>query len=328
VNNQPINTTEAQQDAQAIFSLLDGLVGDADPVNSDAPLTQAEQDKLAMFLGEPAPVHSDPSLDSSPPNGPKGTSDLGLNTLGDEIDGLFSQLQNQLETVIAQHASLSDELEATRSRIETQETTSKTKASEVISSPNVTNAEDIRPVLDKITHWRTLFANQFQHLLTLAQDSMTQQQQLEAALARANQAIQKLQNQLDEQPTAKQKNNKTITTLRAELSEQKNLLSATQVRFQEEESNREQVRHILRQLRARLKKKPGVSAATTPLETKPAASAVKPQLKKKPAVSAAKTPSKKKPAASAAKTRSKKKPAVSVVKTRSKKKTAASAAKK
>ena len=125
MNNKAVNTTEAQQDAQAILSLLDDLAGDAagtDPVNSDAPLTQAEQEKLAMFLGEPVPVHPGPPPDPFAPDYSAGNDGPGLNTLGDEIEGLFSQLQNQLETVIAQHATLSQELAATKSRVEDKTT--------------------------------------------------------------------------------------------------------------------------------------------------------------------------------------------------------------
>lgn len=264
MSEPPVNTTEAQQDAQDILSLLDGLAGKPsaeEAVNSDAPLTAAEQEKLAMFLGEPAPVHSSPHSDAPPPDGQENTHNPGLNTLGNEIEGLFSQLQNQLETVIAKHASLSQELEATKSRIEQGEATSKTAVPQVTPSSDATNEEDLRPVFDKITHWRTVFGDQFQHLLTLVQDSMIQQQQLEASLAEANLSIQKSQNPRGTRSAAKPKNNQTITALRAELSDQKSQLSATQAKFKKADSNRAQAEQILKKLKTQLKKKPPLSAA-------------------------------------------------------------------
>ncbi|NQV32144.1 MAG: hypothetical protein HQ515_05580 [Phycisphaeraceae bacterium] len=264
MNSQPVDTTEAQQDAQDILSLLDGLAGKPsaeEAVNSDAPLTAAEQEKLAMFLGEPAPGDLAPHSDAPPSDGQENTKNPGLNTLGNEIEGLFSQLQNQLETVIAKHASLSQELEATKSRIEQKETTSRTEVPQVISTPGATSEEDLRPVLDKITHWRSVFGDQFQHLLALVQDSMIQQQQLEASLVEANLSIQKSQKQRGTRSAVKPKNTKAITALREELSDQNNRLSATQAKFKKAESNRTQAEQILRKLKTRLKKKPPLSVA-------------------------------------------------------------------
>lgn len=259
MNNQLVNITEAQQDAQAIFSLLDDLVGNvggSNPAHSDAPLTATEQDRLAMFLGEEASAQPVPLPTFSPPKGLERANDLSLNTLGEEIEGLFSELQRQLETMIAQHASLSQELEATRSRIEAHETTLETKVPQVVSSQCTVNAKDLRTVFERITHWRTLFANQFEQLLTLAKDSMTQQQQLESALAQANQSIQELQNKLNTHATAKQGNSEVITPLRAGPGNQSTLQSAAEVRSRTVQSNHEQVEQILKKLKARLGKKP------------------------------------------------------------------------
>ncbi|NQV35308.1 MAG: hypothetical protein HQ515_21620 [Phycisphaeraceae bacterium] len=259
---------DREQAALTTLSDADAPSSTSEQTSPDSPsqglthteATGSKEPSTANLKTEPTPAHSVPSPDHPSPS---------LHVQGDEIEGLLFQLQHQLETVIAQHASISPKSAATRSRIETQETTLETKAPQAVSSPCAANAEDLHPVRDKITHWRTLFADQFGHLRTLAQDSMTRQQQLEAALTRANRSIRKLQNQLNTQPTARQKSSEVITTLHAELSDQKNLLSETRAKLQAKEMTRKQVERILK---GRFKKKPG-STVTMHLKA---------QLKKKP----------------------------------------------
>lgn len=271
-HNQPSETVDAllktaflkiktaidrEQIVQTTLSHGDAPSSTTEQTSPDSPSQDLTNTK-ATDAKEPTPAHPFPSADHPSSNGPRSTDNLSSTTHSDEIEGLFFQLQHQLETLIAQHASVSQESAATRSRSKTHETSSETKVPQVGSSPCPANGEGVHPVRDKITHWRTLFANQFERLRTLAQDSMARQQQLEAALNRANRSIQRLQSQLNTQPATRQKNSEVITTLHAKLSDQKNLRSETRAKRRAKDSNRKQVEQILK---GRLKKKPGSTVA-------------------------------------------------------------------
>lgn len=175
----------APEDAADILAVIDDLeAGQAptpDPTPNNAPLTAEEHARMAELLGDPKPPYnSKPRAQSyDPPPAPAAemtqhhdpsllaeTEICQPSTLGREIDDLLTNIQTQIEAVVAEHDLLSKKLTLAKARVrELERGRPSSPGSALTQAEGNEKAEHLRTEIAELSQRQEALAGQLQRLL-------------------------------------------------------------------------------------------------------------------------------------------------------------------
>ena len=165
---------------------------------------------------------------------------------------LVAGVQTQLETVIAEHDTLSRELVLTRARVKELENNQPDNKTE---KPNRTcdneDIEHLRSKLTKITKWHKSLTVLVQKLLKLAENSNAERETLEADLNQAQETICNLQKKVQPLQEELEDYDNMVTDLRTQLVDQAAMLTTTNEKLLHEVSQRRETEQMLRKIKSR-----------------------------------------------------------------------------